>query len=165
MPGRKPAEAFREFIEPLEVAVACLGRAKITTSAGGTTSPDGVHSWSLNDFEGMAFPDGVLFRASMQYEFVQDSGTWRVTSRGYAYHLLKGGVEVWLMHYHPHGKSHEKRPHLHLPMIGPGHFIGERMSFEQAVAWVIESGVSPALETWDAILQDGHERHVEFRTW
>lgn len=168
MPGRTPHEAFQAFIEPLEAAIACLGAANITVSAGGRSdASDRVHAWTLNGMTGMAFTGGFYFTAQMNYRFAKVSRSeFRVTTVAYMYTLRRGGDELWSLHWHPDGNSPVKTPHIHLAGVDPsGHFPVERMSLEQAVAWVIQSGVTPARDDWQQVLEDSHKLHVKYRSW
>ena len=171
MPGRTVYDAYRAFIDPIEAAVACLGQAKVVPSPGGMSNPNGDHSWNLGVIGGgMVFTNGYCFRAGMAYRYLAIDGGYRVTTLSYTYSLLKAGHELWAMHWHPDGVSDETRAHLHLNLEqGPDakqHLPSGRMTFEDAVEWVIRSGVSPAREEdWQQILAQSKEVHVTHRTW
>lgn len=170
MPGRTPAEAFRAFMEPIEAAVACLGNAKVTTSPGGMTNTHVDHSWTLNGpGKAMVFKGGYCFRASMKYRFIEHEGGYRVTTLEYIYSLSCGEDELWDLHWHPVGSSPETRPHLHAAILGAGgkraHRPTGRMTFEDAVEWVIASGVTPVREDWAEILSGSKAVHVQHRSW
>ncbi|MBP2422060.1 hypothetical protein [Microbacterium imperiale] len=170
MPGRTPAEAHRAFVEPLEAAVACLGLAKITFSNGGAYNVHKDHAWNLGRLgAGMVFPGGYCFRAAMKYRFVPHETGWRVTTLEYIYSLSVADEVLWAMHWHPVGDSHETRPHLHMAIPGAGgaraHRPVPRMTFEEAVEWVIESGIDPARDDWMDVLTKSKQLHVLHRTW
>ncbi len=170
MPGRTVAAAYRAFIEPIEAALACLGPAKIVTSPGGQSSPNSEHAWNLNGPTGvMTFPGGRCFEAAMRYKYIEHDGGWRVTTLGYMYTFKVHGEELWVMHWHPDGRSHEQKPHLHLALpediTRKAHFPVPRMTFEDAVAWVIESGVEPVRLDWKDVLEHSREIHIRYRTW
>lgn len=157
-------------MEPLEAAVACLGTAKIVVSSGGMSDPHRDHSWNLGPLGGgMVFPGGFCFRASMKYKFVPLDGGWRVTTLEYIYSLGVADVQAWAMHWHPIGSSPETRPHLHITIPNAGdkheHRPVPRMTFEDAVEWVITSGVEPARGDWGDILRGSKELHVRHRSW
>lgn len=151
--------------------MACLGVAKITTSPGGYGSLHADHSWMLSGSTpgGMVFADGYCFRASMKYRFVTHEAGYRVTTLEYIYSLSKADSELWAVHWHPVGSSHETRTHLHAHLPGAtsarSHLPIGRFTFEDAVEWVIESGVSPAREDWPEILRKSKELHITHRTW
>lgn len=170
MPGRTPPDAFRAFIEPLEAAVACLGNAKIAVSPGGRSDVHRDHSWTLNrPGQGMVFPGGYCFRASMKYRFVEHDEGWRVTTLEFIYSLSKADQDLWAIHWHPVGSSHETRPHLHLAIPDAGdkhvHRPISRLTFEDAVEWVISSGISPARDDWATILSGSKALHIAHRSW
>ena len=169
MPGRSPHDAFEAFIKPIQGAVSCLGTAKITTSSS-RQKPGAVRAWSLNKGNGMALPGARLFRATMQYEVIQqDDSSWRVTTRAYMYTLLQEGEEVFSIQWHPDGKSDYDGPHLHLGR-GPGkekvdHLPTGRLTFEDAIEWVIQFGTPPARDDWQEVLAASKELHIRYRTW
>lgn len=170
MPGRTPGEAYRAFIEPIEAAVACLGVAKVVPSPGGRSDTTKDHSWTLNGLgKGMVFRDGYCFRASMGYRFIPHEDGWRVTTLNYIYSLSRGDRELWGIHWHPVGKSPERRTHLHTAIDEAGdahvHRPMGRFAFEDAVEWVIGSGVPAAIEEWPAVLTKSKTVYVRHRTW
>lgn len=170
MPGRTPAEAYRAFIEPLQAAVACLGVGKIVTSSGGQSDTSREHSWTLNaPGKGMVFPGGYCFRASMKYRFIEHEQGWRVTTLEFIYSLSQADAELWAFHWHPVGDSHETRVHLHTAIPGAGdkhaHRPVGRVTFEDAVEWVILAGVKPAREDWETVLADSKAVHIRHRSW
>ena len=171
MPGRTPAAAFRAFIEPLQAAAACLGNAKWVASEGGSTGDAGVHAVALNGFNGMALNDGFHLEAVIRYEFVMKDGQHAVSTRGYMYTLRHLGKEVFSIHWHPDGKSEYKMPHAHLPiavgskLVTKQHMPTGRMTFEHAVEWAINFGVTAARGDWPRILADTRDVHIKHRSW
>lgn len=171
MPGRTPHAAYEAFIGPIVAATACLGPAKIVPSPGALSLTDREHSWSLNGpGSGMVFAGGVCFKASMKFEYIAHTEGWRVTTREYIYSLTVADVEIWKMHWHPVGVSHEVRPHLHAAIGGLGtirdHLPMGRMAYEDAVEWAItHAGLSPVHEDWREILAASKEVHVRYRSW
>jgi hypothetical protein len=166
VPGRNPYEAFQDFIDPLQMALSCLGVTKIQVSSGGKQDIDTDHSWLLSD-GGMALGDGLFFRAAMRYQIIEDAQYgYRITTRSYMYSLLRNGEEVWSMHWHPDGNSDYSEPHFHIPSVaGKGHLPASRMTFEEAILWTIRSGAAPAREDWESVLTESYERHVKHRSW
>ncbi|WP_439593855.1 hypothetical protein [Microbacterium sp.] len=134
------------------------------------TDAGAEHSWNLNGATGaMIFPNGICFEAAMRYRFMPATGGgFRVTTLSYLYSLKQLGEERFLMHWHPRGRSHETRPHLHLPLPGgsdSAHYQSPRMTFEDAVQWVIQYGVTPARDDWREVLESSRSVHVRYRTW
>lgn len=165
MPGRTTQEAFEAFIMPIRKAVACLGRAKITTSADRYNTRR-THSWHLNGNTGMSFPGTCHFEASMDFVYVPHEDGWRVSTRGYRYKFAIGGEQQFRMDWHPNGPSPWVQPHIHFNDDEGAHRPTPRFTFEEAIAWVFASGaVEPAIEEWREVLAEGYEAHVAFRGW
>lgn len=178
MPGRTPTEAFRAFVEPLELAASVLGHVKLTFSPGGRSQPDEVHAWTLNGGSGYSRA-GWHFEAGMMYSIIRDDrvdyGPWRVTTLAYRYRLgVVDRPDVFRMHWHPDGDSHVKVPHMHLPLATGDmsndealrrHLPVKRQTFEQALRWALELGMPPARDDWRELLDRAEEAHLRFRTW
>jgi len=177
MPGRTPSDAFSAFIDPIAEAVSCLGQAKVVPSPGGRSEPDKVHAWALNASSGMAFPGGWHFEAQMHYSLVQGaiSREWKVKTLGYRYRLALLGTHLWRIHWHPTVTSGYDLPHVHLNFdaaageipvetMGLHHPTG-RMTFEDAVEWVLNMGITPARGDFADVLAATRGTHVEHRTW
>lgn len=95
---------------------------------------------------------------------------------GYEYAMLCGDeqTEVWAMHWHPSGQSDEINPHLHLglpllndtsPINNKDHLSTGRMTFEDAIRWLIKCGVEPLREDWANQLTLAETPHKLFRSW
>jgi hypothetical protein len=193
MPGRKPAEAVQTFLEPLQLALSCVAHGKVTTRKGGYSPPvDAQQQWSLNDgdaatlkanrdFTGVKLPGTLEFYAHMWWRVIRDErpgfGPYRVTTIGYDYSLVcgeEGQTEVWAMHWHPDSASEEVRPHVHLgdmlltpqsPICRSSHLLTGRMTFENAIRWLIEFGVQPIHENWEQRLREAEGPHLANRSW
>ncbi|MCA1672925.1 MAG: hypothetical protein LC799_12265 [Actinobacteria bacterium] len=188
MPGATPAEAVREFIAPLQAALGCVARGKIShTSGGGNPKPGQQHQWSLNDGGGarlrrradFPMPGQLELHASMYWRVIKDEregyGPYRVTTTGYDYSLVIGDdVELWAMHWHGQGRSHEIKPHLHLgdtilsdraPVTSRSHLRTGRMTFETAIRWAITWGAVPLHDDWEDRLVLAETPHLLFRSW
>jgi hypothetical protein len=175
VPGRTPAEAFRDFIEPIKDVVSCLGAAQVTPSAGGRTEPDIIHAWTINGATGLVFPGGWHFEAQMHYEISESfTGVWRVHTRAYRYRLAQAGQDLFRIHWHPDRVSRYHLPHVHLSLSGTEgsvvtsmkeHLPTGRLTFEDAVEWAVEVGVRPAREDWRDVVAATRDLHVKHRTW
>ncbi len=176
MPGRTPTDAVRAFLDPLEVAISCLGQAKITLSPGGKNTPDREHSWMLNGGNGYS-RSGWHFEAQMGYRIIRtnepDRGPWRVTTTAYRYRLAVPEHDLFRMHWHPAGNSPVDYPHLHAA-LGPeriteqalkAHLRTSRMTLEQAIRWSFEVGMPPACADWEERLDSAEKPHLERRSW
>lgn len=174
MPGRTPAEAFDAFVDPLQEALGCLASAKITP-AQGCRKPGGDRSWSINFPRGLTLKDGWHFEAEMMYRIIEDrrpgADPWRVSTRAYRYRISNCDIDVVRMHWHPGGQSPFKAPHFHIPNL-PGGSMGEkghlpvsRVTFEDAVEWVIVLSGQSARDDWRAVLDRTRDTHLEHRSW
>ncbi len=172
MPGRASAEAFRAFIDPIQQDLSCIVHAKITTSARGMEVGK-VHVRSINREQGLAMPDGYHFDALMNYEVIRtEDRAYRVTTHSYLYSLRRHGEEVFAMHWHPAGHSDYEHPHMHLNLPGgvdydtsKAHLPVGRLTFEDAVEWVINVTAAPAREDWMDVLESNRALHVTHRSW
>lgn len=188
MPGATPAAAVSEFIAPLQAALGCIAHGKISLSPGGRQPRLGQqHEWSLNNGGGVVLRrragfslSGELeFHASMYWRVIEDKrdgyGPYRVTTTGYDYSLVAGeSTELWAMHWHAQGRSHEIRPHLHLgdqiladhaPVTSKSHLRTGRMTFETAIRWAITWGAEPLHDDWESRLALAEAPHLLFRSW
>ena len=174
MPGRTPSEAFDAFIDPLQEALGCLGSGKITPSPA-ARQPGAVRAWSINLERGLALQDGWHFEAEMHYEIIRNDraggDNWRATTRAYRYRISNCDKDLVLMHWHPVGRSPFKQPHLHIPELSggssgeKGHLPVSRVTFEDAIEWVITMSGQAARSDWRAVLDRTRQKHLEHRSW
>jgi len=184
MPGNSPQEAVEAFLLPLQRAIGCLGQNKITLSPGGRGQLGRTHAWTLNGDHGVTRKGGWHFEAQMYYEIITDErpgyGPYRVTTRAYRYRIARSAVDIARIHWHPKGKSDEKRPHLHLALnIDPGkwrpgdpmpdtikeHLPSGRMTLEDAVGWAISLGMPTVRDDWATVLAECQAPHLQYRSW
>jgi hypothetical protein len=145
--------------------------------------------YSLGTQYTMFFPNGdpialrgeprLLLDLGLTYEIIEDEsaagGPFRVTTKAYQHSLsTPSGAEVVGYHWHPSGRSHELRPHVH---IGSGqlrdeavlknkaHVMTGRCSIEQVIRTAIQLGALPVCPDWSERLDGGHEIFVKYRTW
>jgi hypothetical protein len=173
------------FLHPLQEAAGVLGACKITGS-GEFRSPRIGHEyhWSLCDGDGVAVRNAAgasgvrRFYAGMSWRVIEDArdgfGPYRVTTRRYEYSLTIDHDELWAFHWHPDGKSDVTYPHMHLglpllaesaPISNKAHPPTGRMTLEQAIRWVIDSGGKPRFEDWADRLALAEAPHLLYRTW
>jgi hypothetical protein len=178
VPGGTPYEAVEAFLEPIEQALSCLGRAKIVVSPGGRAAPNRDHVWMVNAGQGLRHEgdlDDHTFYASMHYRIVladparhdTSKGKWRVTTAAYFYELrTPANDKLWAMHWHPAGRSPVAGPHLHLYQMSPdGHLVTARQTFESAVQWCLEFGAEPQRPDCGAVLAESESVHKLWRSW
>lgn len=115
----------------------------------------------------------------MTWQIVEDEkpgyGPVRITTKGYGYSLMDAADrELWAFHWHPEGPSPERKPHLHLgsvilsdtsPFSNKAHLPIGRVTFENAIRWVFQSGVAPAHGDWDSRLALAEAPHLLYRSW
>jgi hypothetical protein len=151
VPGRNPQQAVAAFLDPFREALRVLdGVGKLSLSPKGGYRLGQRYSWQLNGAEGMDLGPVGLFIASMEFEVVDaDPGKnefrhpYRVTTGSYHYKLRgRDGKDQWRIHWHPDGRSRVRVPHIHRPPDLKQHWPTGRMTFENAVAWCIESGAA-----------------------
>lgn len=193
MPGKSPAEAVEAFLAPLRLALSTVARAKITVPRGGLNPPVGAEQvWTLNNGASVTLtaasrpadqpqlPRPLAFHAAMYWKVIRDEredyGPFRVSTTGYSYSMLAGPeqVEVWAMHWHATGVSDETKPHMHfgVPMLDNAapvskrdHMPTGRMTFEDAIRWLVKCGARPLVDNWTDRLALAEAPHLLFRSW
>jgi len=184
VPGRNPAEAVRAFLEPLQQALACIATGMINIPRGGhNPKVDDPHQWIINNGLGAELlndgPHDLQLFAAMHWQVIKDDregyGHYRVKTLGYDYSLVAGkATELWALHWHPSGRSWERRPHLHVgdvvlaegaPVSSKTHLVTGRMTFENAIRWAIEFGAAPLHDDWADRLAVAETPHMLYRTW
>lgn len=103
MPGRRPAEAVRGFLEPIGRALTCVTRAVARVTS---YQPGGPHALLLNDGTPVRLAGSDLrLGVAMQYRVVgtgTGSDRWRVTTAAYRYAIeTRAGGELLAYHWHP----------------------------------------------------------------
>lgn len=121
----------------------------------------------------------VELRARMKYKIIEDGrdgyGPFRVTTRGYDYSVRKiDGTAVIDYHWHPTGKSHELRPHIHIGsaqlrpdsiLSNKQHLLCGRVTFEAVIRNLVHQGVPPRSDDWSDLLDLCEAPHLLHRTW
>jgi hypothetical protein len=178
LPGRNPAEAAAAFLDPLQSALGCIARGKICPSPGGRGEPGREHAWTLNSGEGVRLSGGLMLKASMRYEFIEDAdkGPWRVTTKGYMYSVENAdGIELFGAHWHPTTPGPHREPHIHLPeavVSSTGVFLAReplftgRMTFEEIIRFSIRNlQAVPMHDDWRDRLDLAETPHRLYRSW
>jgi hypothetical protein len=182
--GDNPAEAVRSFVGPLQRAISCVTRSQLRVSQGGyapsvTGQPHGL---LLNGGRPVALsgPERPQLFVSLGYDVVHvddpERGPWKVSTRSYRYHILTNdGTESVLYHWHPDGKSHVTRPHMHIGnsllsrdavITRKAHMPSGRIALE-LVVWLLldEYGVPPLRDDAHGVLDECLDRFERYRTW
>jgi hypothetical protein len=167
-------------VKPLERAVACVARTKLIVSPRGHNVGT---SYTLflpaGDPVELQGKSGLLLEVGLRYEIVEDTniddGPYRVTTSWYQHSLSKAdGAEIIGYHWHPNGRSHETRPHVHIgssqlrseSILGKkSHVMTGRCSVEQVIRTAIQLGAIPDCADWSERLDQGHDIFVKYRSW
>jgi hypothetical protein len=180
--GRKPAEAVRNFLEPLQIAASCVTKAVFVTA--GRHKPETNRPYTLalgNAPVQLAGPGRIKLRAVLTYCVVawdrdDERGPIKVSTASYAYDLLSGNAALLTYHWHPVGRDGRPHrvpyPHLHLGEVS-GHLLRPknhvptgRVSFEAVLRFAIsELDVQPLRRDAFARLARTEERFKKFKTW
>jgi len=185
LPGRSPAEAVANFLEPLQRAASCVTRTPFIISAGGRHTVGKVHSLTWPNFEPVPVqgPKGeiVTLDLAIQYEILhiprdRVRGPYKVATRGYMHTVQTiDGAEVIAFHWHPDGNSDVRDTHMHVgsTQLNPGgvltkkhHIPAPRMSVEGVLRFCIDQlGVEPLREDWSMVLADSEDLFHMWATW
>jgi len=178
--GRTPREAVDNYVRPLQRAVSCVSDAVVQLLADGRKE-GAVRGFVVNQNESfsLAGPQRFLLNVSQRYEVVQatgDKGPWKVSTRGYQYHLVTADhTEVLLWHWHPVGFSSYDQPHMHAgrAVLDPGgvltrkaHLPTGRVAIEEMLLLLISDfQVVPRRSDFSEVLLDNLQAFKRYRTW
>jgi len=181
--GRKPAEAVKNFLEPLQIAASCVTKAIFVTDGRHKPETDTLYTLALGapDPVQLAGPHRIKLRAVLTYRVVRwgkgdERGPLKVSTASYAYDLLSGNAALLTYHWQPvrrDGRPHRvPYPHLHLGeasghLLGPkNHVPTGRVSFEAVLRFAIEELLVRPLRS-DALarLARTEDRFLKFKTW
>ncbi len=120
MPGRTPAEAVNDYLEPLSRAISCVTNSVLDVRGGYYQSHE-PHTMILAGGESVRLPQSRRAISVIGlYELVRYAGTggpWEARTAGYYYALEDdNGREIIAYHWHPGSAigSVPDYPHLHL---------------------------------------------------
>lgn len=181
MAGRRPHEAVRNFLDPLQLAASCVTDSIFRVSAEGYRPGEG-HALILNRGQAvsLAARQPLQLYAQLEYDVVEtdddDRGPWKVRTRAYRHHVLTADTsEVALYHWHPGGTSRYEDPHAHVGttqlrraaiITGRMHLPSGRIAFEQVLMLLIrEFGIEPRRDDHEAVIEDCFARFAKWRTW
>jgi hypothetical protein len=179
MAGKNPREARQNFVQPLQQALSCVTQAVLITAK--SPSDPTLEVLTLSNGPARIGRDGrCTLDVGLQYriiEFEGSRGPLKVSTVGYAYTLAEAArPEVTLLayHWHPHGRSQNTSPHLHIyqcaeirrPDGRVAHFPTGRIALEEVLRLVIqEFNVRPLREDWEAIINSTQTAFEKWRTW
>jgi hypothetical protein len=180
VPGRTVPAAIDAFLNPLREAVSCLGPAHFGLTPGARGDVGETHAWTLNEGTPIELGNGLSFRASMQFETLdqgksQMRNRFRVTTREYIYAVSLNGKEVIAAHWHPASSSPYTFPHWHIGStalaadgvyLERAHIPSPRVSFEYMIRFMIEQmGVTPRREDWSQRLKRTESAFEDHKSW
>ena len=166
MPGRTPAQAVREYVDAIQLAVSCVSDT-VADVKGGYYVSDTPHILELNGSNPVRIggTSGIWLILQQYYRIVQlevSPSLWTVQEDGYYYEILDADHrEILAYHWHPTGLSYYAAHHLH---IGHGAIIGREElhhahlpSGHVSVADILrllisDFGASPRRHDWQAVL-------------
>ncbi|QTJ65868.1 hypothetical protein HYG77_09855 [Rhodococcus sp. ZPP] len=176
MPGRKPFEAVKNYLDPIRDCVAVLGHPTLILAKGQKYEVGAEGYWRLGAEDGlqlrMTNGSTAYFEAEQAFRIVEieperrtGSDRYRVTTLMYAYQLKIDGIVEWQMHWHPQGNSYETRPHYHFNRKPGAHNPCARHTIEDAIEWCVVEGAVPTTEGWPSILHASKQVHEDHRSW
>jgi hypothetical protein len=170
--GKTPNEARDNFIAPIQRALSCLSTAVVSYRPA-----------AVGDIEVLILSEDpvrvplnsgatVYLSVDQQYRLVEAEGApgpCKASSRGYRYQLeAEDGHEFAAWHWHPFGRSKERRPLLHVgdgPLVGT-HLPSGRVGVEAVFRLLLgELDARPPRTDWEQVLDDVDEAYRTWRTW
>ena len=161
MAGRKPREAVKNYVGPLQRVLSCVSTAVLLHRP---PDPRVVQAWTTSeDPVRVRCGDGSLWLSvGQEYQVVRYGGPlgpWKVSTKRYRYRVDDdAGTELVSWHWHP--ASGYRHPHAH---VMSGHLVGQhlptgRVSLEAVVRFLIEEmGATPRRDDWDRVLTAAEE--------
>lgn len=172
MAGRTHHEARDNFIAPIQRSLSCLSPAVVSYRPAAVGDVE-VLILSEDPVRIPLNAGGALYlTVDQQYRLVEVAGPpgpWKASTRGYRYTLeAEGGHELAAWHWHPFGRSSERRPHLHVGNgpLAAAHLPAGRVGVEAVFRLLLaELDARPRRANWEQILDDVDEAFRTWRTW
>lgn len=178
MPGSTPRAAVQAFLEPFKEGLRLFDiTAVIAVTEPVRADPDKIYTWVVNRGGGTVLTDVGTFFASMKFQIVhsdpnqhdqEHQGVYRCSTRAYNYKLtLRSGTDLWRIHWHPGGVSTESGPHVHPGTNLKLHLPTPRLTFENALAWLIQFGAPLRTSADEARIRlaELEASHLLYRSW
>jgi hypothetical protein len=176
VPGKYPAEAIREYLEPLQQSLSCISPEVLRPSAYET---DVILAVTIpRTFAELITKSGEVLRLSFIQTFSVGKSPFfrrfKVTTQSYFYALENDAQhEIFAFHWHP--ESETKFPHLHIghgagnqirPEIRNIHFQTARVAFEEFCQILLkEFGVVPERSDAEKVLSHNLDKFKDRKTW
>jgi hypothetical protein len=178
VPGRNPAEAVDEYIEPLQQSISCFTDGILRPSG---YDPDVLLqvTFSQPAVELLTQTDELLYLSFVQtFSIIKPLvlRRFKVRTRSYIYSLEnEQRAEIFAYHWHPETTPEIKYPHMHICQ-GAGekirqeirniHFRTDRIAFEEFCQLLIkEFAVVPERDDSEAILTKNLKKFADHKTW
>lgn len=171
VPGRNPAEAVREYLEPLQQSLSCLSEKCILRPSGYGLGCVLAVTLSQPSAELITKGREILHLAFVQqYSIVEPRWPFRfkIRARAYFYGLEdRYHNEIIAYHWHPE-TSRCQFPHFHVGKhaIGKVHFPTGRIAFEEFCQLLItEFEVVPECRDATEVLARNLQKFKDHKTW
>lgn len=177
MPGKNPAEAIKEYIEPLQQSLSCFTKQILRPSGYG---PDQLHIVTISEttVKVRTQRNEILhFAISQGYSIVKRLLIgYKIQTRSYAYTLEnEEHREILAYHWHPEETPAIPFPHLHI-CSGAGdrvrqeildiHFKTNRFAFEEFCQLMIkEFKIIPHRSDTDKVLAENLKKFQAHKSW
>ena len=175
MAGRKPADAFREFRESIQEAIACFAHTGVT---GTSQTPGEIGILTVNRGNPLSLKTTgcqIEITCSIRYTILQTgnrgSDNWRVSTVSYVHTVALDGDLSVAFHWHPDDGSDVWYPHIHPFFLGSGrdqggiHIPSGRVLVEDVLIFAHERGAVPLKDDWQKVVSRIKGRVAQKATW
>jgi hypothetical protein len=192
MAGQSPKQAYTNFLNPLDRALGCIARARLTRLPGTALVIDEEFPVALKngDPAPLRHPDGIYLTAQQRARIVRVPGgrePFKAQTIEYSYSFAvdvtvdnPGGTELLTFHWTPETTAPGEKTfgHLHLgsallaspapilpKTLSKAHIPTERLCVEAIVRFAIEElKVVPINPRWPGVLNAGEAMWRKYRT-
>jgi len=169
--ARSSRDAVEAFLTPLQRAVSCVSPGVLVERRGPARAAGprfAVLSDALARLRGTSSLSLTILHAFEVEALPEDRASWRARTVGYAYEVLRAeGQTLLAYHWHSVGASPVTTPHLHLGGtlagidLSKAHLPTGHVALQDVLRFaIIDLGVEPLRDDWDAILAGSWPRDV-----
>jgi len=175
VPRRRPSEAVRAYVHPLQQTLSCVSDCILRPSGYEADVPQ---SLTLSKPVAFVASDSCLYGLSFiqSFKIARRTGNrWKITTLAYYYSLeTEDGDEIIAYHWHPNaGGEQVAFPHLH---VGSGarcgcaellhaHLPTRRIAFEDFIRCIITEFHVEARPGWERVLERSRSVFRRYRAW